>query len=243
MKCDQPQRSLIVNADDFGLTPGINRGVIGAFENGILTSASLMVRAPACREAAAFAMANTRLSVGLHVDLCEWECQDEEWKILYEVVPVADANAVAGEVERQLAAFRDFVGRDPTHLDAHQHVHHSEPLRSILLRLGGELDVPVRAFDPEIRYCGEFYGQSDKGYPYPEGISVEAMLAVLQGLGSGLTELACHPAADLDMDSMYRDERKLEFQTLCDPRVRAAVTEEGIALVGFPARRRGWEPV
>ena len=44
------QRYLIVNADDFGQSPGINRGVIEAHENGIVTSASLMVRWPAAAE-------------------------------------------------------------------------------------------------------------------------------------------------------------------------------------------------
>jgi predicted glycoside hydrolase/deacetylase ChbG (UPF0249 family) len=50
-------RYLIVNADDFGQSHGVNRGVIEAFENGIVTSASLMVRWPAAVEAAAYARA------------------------------------------------------------------------------------------------------------------------------------------------------------------------------------------
>jgi len=48
-----PQRYLIVNADDFGQSQGVNRGVIAAHEHGIVTSASLMVRWPAAIEAAA----------------------------------------------------------------------------------------------------------------------------------------------------------------------------------------------
>ena len=47
------ERILVVNADDFGQSEGVNRGIIEAHTNGIVTSASLMVRWPAAREASA----------------------------------------------------------------------------------------------------------------------------------------------------------------------------------------------
>ena len=100
-----PDRYLIVNADDFGLSPGVNAGVIAAHEGGIVTSASLMVRWPAALEAAAYAREHPRLSLGLHVDLGEWAYRDGEWTPLYQVIPTHDAAAVADEVARQLAAF------------------------------------------------------------------------------------------------------------------------------------------
>ena len=75
------RRQLIVNADDFGLSPGVNRGTVRAHEHGVVTSASLMVRGAAVAEAAAYARANPRLSVGLHLDLWEWECRDGEWRM------------------------------------------------------------------------------------------------------------------------------------------------------------------
>ena len=73
------KRYLIVNADDFGLSAGVNRGVIEAHERGIVTSASLMVRPPAAAEAAADARAYPELSLGLHVDLGEWSYREGEW--------------------------------------------------------------------------------------------------------------------------------------------------------------------
>jgi len=60
-------RRLIVNADDFGRTGGINQAVIRAHREGILTSASLMVNEPAADEAVALARGNPRLGVGLHL--------------------------------------------------------------------------------------------------------------------------------------------------------------------------------
>jgi chitin disaccharide deacetylase len=223
-------KRLIVNADDFGLSAGVNRGIVQAHESGIVTSASLMVRAPAVKEAATMA---GNLSVGLHLDLCEWEYRDEQWQLKYSVVPVDDVRAVSEEVGRQLDVFHLLMGRNPTHLDSHQHIHRDEPVRSVLLEAGHRLNVPVRHFHPQIRYCGKFYGQSDKGYPYPEGISIESLLAVLCELPNGVTELGCHPAAAADSDSCYRDERVLEMQTLCNPRVGAALRSAAIELCSF----------
>jgi len=62
-------RRLIVNADDFGRSAAINRAVIRAHREGILTSASLMVNEPACDEAVALARETPRLGVGLHLTL------------------------------------------------------------------------------------------------------------------------------------------------------------------------------
>ncbi len=62
-------KRLIVNADDFGRTAGINRGIIAAHERGIVTSATLMVNYAPAAEAAALARQNAGIGVGLHVAL------------------------------------------------------------------------------------------------------------------------------------------------------------------------------
>src|SRR5947208_2177006 len=146
-----PARWLIVNADDFGQSRGINRGVARAHRAGVVTSASLMVRFPEAAEAAGYARANPALSVGLHLDLGEWSYRDGTWQPEYVVVDTDDDRAVSDEVERQLERFRALVGRDPTHLDAHQHVHREEPARSALLAMGRSLAVPVRGESPAVR--------------------------------------------------------------------------------------------
>src|SRR5271168_3244540 len=65
----QSVRRLIVNADDFGLSPSVNAAVIRAHREGILTTASLMVNEPGFDEAVKLAQENPRLGVGLHVSL------------------------------------------------------------------------------------------------------------------------------------------------------------------------------
>jgi predicted glycoside hydrolase/deacetylase ChbG (UPF0249 family) len=224
---------LIVNADDFGQSAGVNRGIIQAHEQGILTSASLMVRWPHAGEAASYARGNASLGVGIHIDLGEWAFRDGEWVRLYSVVDEGDPTAVEQEVSSQLAAFRRLMGRDPTHIDSHQHVHRREPARSIVSQIAGTLGVPLRDLDARVRYCGNFYGQDDTGAALPEGITADALVGILSGLEPGFTELCCHPAAEPDLDTMYRLERLQELASLCDPHVRDAVGAMGIELCSF----------
>src|SRR5688572_12479651 len=106
-------RYLIVNADDFGLSEGVNRGILRAHDEGIVTSASLMVRHPAAAVAAAEAKRRRRLSVGLHLDLGEWVYRDGTWQTVYELVPSDDPDAVAAEVSRQCDAFIELLARPP----------------------------------------------------------------------------------------------------------------------------------
>jgi predicted glycoside hydrolase/deacetylase ChbG (UPF0249 family) len=229
---DANKRCLIVNADDFGRSPGVNRGVIAAHEEGIVTSASLMVRWPAAAEAAAYA--REHLSLGLHFDLGEWVYRGETWRPVYEVVPAADITTVVDEATRQLTTFRRLVGRDPTHLDSHQHVHRREPVRSVLIGVARRLAIPLRHNNLRIRYCGDFYGQTTEGLSLPGAISVDALIEVLAALPPGVTELACHPGLDNDeLESTYRSERAEEVKVLCDRRVRAAVVAGGIELKSF----------
>src|SRR6476646_3057882 len=103
-------RYLIVNADDFGQSPGVNRGIVEAHEKGIVTSASLMVRWPAAAEAAAYARARAGLGLGLHVELGEWAYRGGTWTLLYQVVPADDGAAVSAEVARQLESFYRLIG-------------------------------------------------------------------------------------------------------------------------------------
>lgn len=226
-------RYLIVNADDFGQSECVNRGIIEAHEHGIVTSTSLMVRWPAAAAAAEYAKSHATLGVGIHLDFGEWACHNGEWRQLYDVVPVDDPAAVEAEVERQLATFTDLVGRPPTHIDSHQHCHRKEPLRAAALAAAERLGVPLRSHTPWVSYCGAFYGQGDDGTPYHELISVDGLAKLLAGLPSGVTELGCHPAAGSDLDAMYRTEREIETRTLCAPRIRSLIDELGIELCNF----------
>jgi chitin disaccharide deacetylase len=225
---DESSRILIVNADDFGRSKAVNRGVAIAHEKGIVTSASLMVRRQAAKDAAVYASEHSGISVGLHVDLGEWIFRDGSWAAVEEV-----SGPLEEEVERQLAEFVRLVGRQPTHVDSHQHVHREEAVRSVLAGVARDLGIPLRGHDARVRYCGSFYGQSATGDPLHTAIGVESLVDLLAALPAGVTELGCHPGIGADQDCPYGRERAIELEALCDPRVRDALLTNNIKLSSF----------
>ncbi len=209
---------LIINGDDFGASRGINRGIIQAHHDGILTSASLFVNRPASIEAAALARQHPGLSLGLHLEL---DAGDSE------------AEGVAAQCERQLARFRELTGERPTHVDSHHDVHRAPHVLPHVLALAQRVGAPVRGRSGA-RHVGKFYGRWG-GATHPELIGVEGLLRLLDAdVREGVTELSCHPGyVEPEFRSSYVAERELELRTLCDPRVRHAIRDWGIRLIGF----------
>jgi predicted glycoside hydrolase/deacetylase ChbG (UPF0249 family) len=220
-------RALIVNADDFGASPGITRGILEAHTHGILTSTSMMVDTPWSAEAAALSGSAPELSVGLHVVLEAgggarsdppngWECRG----------PARRAPPPA-------RALRDADGprSDPSGF-APQRASRSRARRGFV-ELARSTGLPLRGHSPA-RYFSSFYGQWG-GRSHPEHVGVESLLRMLETeVGEGVTELSCHPGyVDPREPSSYTVEREVERSTLCDARVRAAIEAHGITLVSF----------
>lgn len=213
-------RKLVVNADDFGLAHGVNDGIIEAHVRGIVTSASLMVLRPAAGEAARLANTHPELSVGLHFE------DDGSAEL-------DDPAQAERAFHAQLEHFRDLVGRDPTHVDSHHHVHvpHLVTFQSLARRLG----VPLR-HDGQIRYIGDFWGQPDLA-----NVRRAFLLQLVDARADeGFNELGCHPARiSDDLRSSYLQERAVELQTLTEPGLRAELESAGLTLVSFRAWPRG----
>jgi predicted glycoside hydrolase/deacetylase ChbG (UPF0249 family) len=224
-------RLLIVNADDFGLSRGVNRGIVEAHERGIVTSASLMVNRAAAREAGDYGREHPELAVGLHVELRRWQVQRRPWSRVWTTEQLL--RLVVKDVTAQLDRFRALIGRDPTHIDSHQHRHRDPAVRPIFENLAQELNVPLRHFDSRIRFCGDFYGHDGAGRPDPDAITPKTLIMVLEALPAGVTELGCHPGYTEGLDTWYRSERVREVKTLCEPEVREAVERFQIELVSF----------
>jgi predicted glycoside hydrolase/deacetylase ChbG (UPF0249 family) len=218
-------RYLIVNADDFGASTGVNHGIARAHRRGIVTSASLMVGMPGSDEAASLARECSELSTGLHVWFAARRGQP--------ATELSDPAACRVSVEAQLVRFSELMGRPPTHLDSHHHVH-TDPILLPCFRDAAErLGIPLRDCSG-VRYCSSFYGQW-AGESHRERVSVAGLIGVLSSeVGEGVTELGCHPGCgDSSLVSSYTVERELELQTLCDRRVRDFLDERGIALIRF----------
>lgn len=209
-------RRLVVNADDFGLAHGVNDGIIEGHVSGIVTSTSLMVLRPAAGQAAELATGHPELSVGLHFE-------DDG------TADLDDPGQAEHAFYAQLERFRELVGRDPTHVDSHHHVH-ARPIaafRSLVAPLG----VPLR-HDGRVSYIGGFWGQPDLGH-----VRRPFLRQLVEGEAvDGFSELGCHPARITDdLRSSYLHERAVELQTLTDPGLREELESTGVRLVSFGA--------
>jgi chitin disaccharide deacetylase len=192
-------RFLIVNADDLGMTAMVNAGIFEAHEHGIVTSTSLMVERPAATAAVEALAEHPDLAVGLHLEE-GWECRS------------------------QLDRFRELVGRDPTHLDSHKHVHETdEAFGAAAETLAAELGVPLR--NRGIRYERRFYGNG--------AISPEYLMKLIEALPPGWTEIGCHPAAGPVPTSSYNAERQIELATLRDPGVKNLLNVTSVQLCSY----------
>lgn len=133
--------------------------------------------------------------------------------------------------------FKDLVGRTPTHIDSHQHVHRDEVVSRITRRTARSLGVSLRHFDKRITYCGDFYGQTGRGEPRHGAITTVHFAEIVSQLGAGWTELACHPGRPDDPDGdrlgSYGQERGTELAVLCDPTTRRCLVEAGVRLASF----------
>ncbi len=219
-------RVLIVNADDYGASEGINRGILEAHTRGILTSTSLMVTGTAAAAAVALAREHPGLSLGLHWDLDGEQRADR--------VDLEDSAAVRGELSRQLEAFQELVGAPPTHVDSHHHVHRRPLIGEIARELVAPLGVPLRE-DGRVSFVGGFYGQWEWEVTDLHHVSPEFLIWILRHeVGEGWTEVGCHPGyVTPDFTSVYLGEREVEVRTLTDPRVREELRALGIELASY----------
>jgi predicted glycoside hydrolase/deacetylase ChbG (UPF0249 family) len=161
-------RRLIVNADDFGLTPGINQAVLELHSAGVLTSATLMAAAPAFRAAAHAAFVQPSLSIGCHIVLVDGSPVLHPSEIPTLVGPDGRFRPTLGDflrdllrrriheadIERETAAqIRRIVaaGITPSHLDTHKHTHMFPRVLRPLLRAARAAHIlAVRnPFEPE----------------------------------------------------------------------------------------------
>ena len=216
---------LIVNADDFGASTGVNRGIIDCHTRGVLTSTSMMVTGRAIDEAVRLSREHPKLAIGLHWDV--WGEDEREFDI-------EDIEAVRAEFGRQLEEFRRLMGRDPTHVDSHRHAHREEHLMPVFRELVEPLGVPLRD-DGRVRFVGGFYAQWEWGVTELKYVSVEFLQGMLRReVPPGWTEFSCHPGyRSPDYEAVYLAEREEEVRTLTDPRIRETIDELGIALVSY----------
>ncbi len=251
-----PVKRLIVNADDFGRTAGVNAGTLQAHRRGIVTSATVMVLEKAAargiREAAESA---PRLSLGLHFALTGGGRPAAPAKDLPVLAPGGrfrrrredlpsdvPAAEVRRELEAQIGVFQVLARKPPSHLDSHHHVALHPSVAQVFAAVARERSLPTRAPTDEcrrvLRAAGVRTPDAFVDRFYAENVSVATLEDILDRLADGTSELMCHPGfadPELKASSTYADERERELDALCDPGLRGRLREREIALVDFGA--------
>ena len=146
-------RRLIVNADDFGFTRGVNLGIVEAHRRGILTATTLMANGAAFDHAVEVARETPSLDVGCHLVLVGGQSVADPGRALPRTVRALGLHLVRGDwVEREFEAQVEWIlaaGLRPSHLDTHKHTHLAPPVLKALCRIARKYAIPWvrRPFD------------------------------------------------------------------------------------------------
>ena len=253
-------KRLIVNADDFGRARGINRGILRAHRDGIVTATTLMVSAPASEDAARLARGTPSLDVGVHLtltygrpvsdpaavpSLVERDGSFPRGPEPFRGTGRADRDEALAEYRAQVARAVELLGRAPTHLDSHHWLHDEPALEWAIAAVANETGMAVRPHDDgqrdRLRAAGiPTVDRYRRDFQHEGHVDVATIARILADLADGVTELGCHPGepdAELAATSTYASLRSVELATLTDAGVKAAVARNGIVLSDYTAVR------
>ena len=152
-------RRLIINADDFGFTAGVNRAIVEAHTRGVVTSSTLMARGRAFAEAVRFATTLPKLSVGCHVVLTDGEpvlaadqvpsltngSRFRDGMVTFAARAIAgqmDADEITAEATAQIRQIQS-TGIVVSHIDTHKHTHLFPKILRPLLRAAAACGVRI----------------------------------------------------------------------------------------------------
>jgi predicted glycoside hydrolase/deacetylase ChbG (UPF0249 family) len=219
-------KRLIVNADDFGLCAGVDRGITRAAAAGVVSSVSVLSERVSAAALARLREAAPAVGLGLHVDLTR------------DLVEFDERDAAA-RARAQFERFVELVGAPPDHADTHKQTHrdHAAALRAV-----AALGVPVRGPDRRTRRrlrrlrvpCADRFvgGVGRRAFWHCRRLE-----AVLRTLRAGVTELMCHPGEHdgLPAGLHYRAQRAGELCAFLAPGLRDRLRAHGVELVTWAA--------
>ncbi|TBL81704.1 carbohydrate deacetylase [Paenibacillus thalictri] len=232
----------IINADDFGLAPGINRGIIEAYRAGGITSTTLMVNMPGFQDAVQLMRSVPCPGVGLHFNLTYGTPISPPYLVPSLVLPdgrfrnniVQDGIRDEREIELELEAqWNKFIatGFRPTHLDSHHLLHQSFPaVFRKMARLAVRESIPLRRVQAEHAAAAPAPLTTDfvllDSYPRPDGLY--KLLQYLHTLPEGTTEIMCHPGyvdSTLLSISKWIEIREAELDVFKNPAIAQTMRE------------------
>ena len=262
-------KKVIINADDFGYSPAVNAGIIKAYQDGILTSTTLMANMPGCLGAVALANQYPSLGVGVHLVLTCGHAMTKGKTIsqngrFYSLKDYHERRSQIddGEIFEEWCYQIDYLlekGLQPTHIDSHHHLHTFSENLSITKRIAQKYQLPIRnAYDLEnnisLPYQIGATGFLDlTNYPHIRDLShsfedlkrgcLEEIKSVLDKVkDNSITELMVHPAyvdEILLFNSSFNIARVKEVSLLCDEDVADLFRENQIELCHYGNVEKG----
>jgi len=245
-------RRLIINADDLGLTPGCNAGIVRALTRGIVSDTTIMINTDFAKDAVEMVKDHGIGRIGLHLNLTFGvpvspvgevpSLVDGDGRFFRKIArSVAELNGweVELELRAQVAKFLA-TGLRLTHLDSHHHAHTYPEITATVITLAAELGVPLRqtgaALRDRIRAAG--VATTDYFSPdfYDEGVTADNLKKIIGGYGDGVLEIMCHPAEHGPLIyeiSDYHACREKELAILTAPELQAFLTENNVRLISF----------
>ncbi|MFZ5968200.1 MAG: chitin disaccharide deacetylase [Bacillota bacterium] len=245
---------LIVNADDFALSKGVNLGIVEAYKKGVVRSTTMMMNMDAVDHGFSLMRDYPGLGLGIHLVLTAGRplCSDvpslmDDKGNFHNQSVMADyakEEDVEKEFRMQLDRFLSY-GVVPTHIDSHHHVHLHERVLPIVLKLASEFHLPVRLGNKmKLKKAGwegikttDFFTAAF----YGSHLTVEGLTVLLEEASRYPTvELMCHPSYvddTLKARSSYTDQREKELKILTDERLMRWIEEKGIELIHYAIYR------
>jgi predicted glycoside hydrolase/deacetylase ChbG (UPF0249 family) len=243
-------RRLIINADDLGYDTAVDRGLLRAMREGVVSSATLMVNTPF---SAAAAEAARGLAVGLHLNLARGHPVNPLFPpsllsagaFLEGLSGTLPQEAVEAETRAQLALAEKLLGRRPTHLDVHKHLHRHAAVLAGVAAVAEEQGLPVRALDADMRAKLRGQGVATTEYFLGEAgteayWTLERFLSAVETLQAGITEMMCHPGEPpSQVVSGYSRQRLVELATFTSAEARIALERAGVVVEDYAALAPG----
>lgn len=236
---------LIVNADDFGYTKGVNYGILEALQQGVVTSTSMMCNFESSAHAFQLMRKYPGLPVGIHFVLTSGRPMRKDVPSLVDTdgnfhkIKDFVKHAVPEDIEKELSAQLKYFlssGFMPTHIDSHHHIHAEEVVLPIVLKLARQYQLPVRRY---AKVQDERISSPDHLIDlfYGEHLSEEYFLSLLEMKGDYETvEIMTHPAyldEELLARSSYAWPRIHELSILTNPQLRERLLACGIELISY----------
>lgn len=238
---------LIFNADDFGLSRGVNLGIIEAFRNGVVRSATLMANMNGFRDAVQLSSEHPELGVGIHLCLTagqpltlskELRNKQNTFHRDADIISSLSGEMVEAEFVAQIEHCLK-AGIRPTHLDSHHHVHQLDNISEAFTSVAMKYDLPTRQFPQKTDNIKSTSGFDDSYYRInsDHDISVSHIKDIVSKHASlSSLEIMTHPAfidQELINQSSYFIPRTFELETLCDSKLIEWLSDQGIELAHF----------